>query len=297
MRPRTRINNYIDFYMPQILEDKEEKYFNIENISNVDFDIEANDELESDIKQIFEEAKIEEINNQNFVYPFESIKDIKEKVSVTEIKKIRMQEDEIEIDENIFNIYDNKVSASEILKKFLRKDKTKLTGAEKGTIMHKLVKVITDENVEEKFKTLIEDGMFKEEDLKQIDVDKIKRYVISELYNRIENSNMVKREMPFMMKKYAKDVFKNQNITSEDEVIVQGIIDCLFEEDGKIVILDYKTDRVYKDDISKEDRINEIVKNYKVQLDLYEEAVKEIFNMEVKEKILYLFDSGDVVNV
>lgn len=102
--------------------------------------------------------------------------------------------------------------------------------------------------------------------------------------------------MPFMMKKKAKEIYKD--VTSDDEVIIQGIIDLLYEDkDGNLIILDYKTDKVNKKGITKEDRIKELVKHYKMQLDLYEEAVKLIYNKDIKEKVLYLFDSGDRVKI
>lgn len=66
---------------------------------------------------------------------------------------------------------------------------------------------------------------------------------------------------------------------SEDTVLVQGIIDAYFVENGKIVIVDYKTDHVEKEE--------ELVRHYAIQLELYKKAVEQITKLPVSEKILY----------
>ncbi len=72
-----------------------------------------------------------------------------------------------------------------------------------------------------------------------------------------------------------------------ETVILQGIIDCFFEENGDIVLIDYKTDRVTDTGV--------IVEKYRMQLDLYAEAIEKITKKTVKEKYLYLFSVKSVV--
>ena len=60
---------------------------------------------------------------------------------------------------------------------------------------------------------------------------------------------------------------------------MQGIIDAYFEEDGELVLVDYKTDSVVKE--------QELIDRYKVQLDLYENALHQITGLKVKEKLIY----------
>ena len=64
-------------------------------------------------------------------------------------------------------------------------------------------------------------------------------------------------------------------------VLIQGIIDAFFEEDGQLVLVDYKTDAVK----AKE----ELIGRYKAQMDLYQEALERATGKRVKEKILYSF--------
>ena len=68
---------------------------------------------------------------------------------------------------------------------------------------------------------------------------------------------------------------------TDEKIIIQGILDCAFEENGEMVIVDYKTDRV-----SSEDELRE---RYRNQLSIYNKAVEECMNMKVKETVLYSF--------
>ena len=72
-------------------------------------------------------------------------------------------------------------------------------------------------------------------------------------------------------------------------IVVQGIIDCAFEEDGRLILLDYKTDRVEALEVLKE--------RYAEQLRLYRRAMRECFDMEVSETLIYSFWLGDFVKV
>jgi len=73
--------------------------------------------------------------------------------------------------------------------------------------------------------------------------------------------------------------------------MLQGIIDCYFEENGKIILVDYKTDSV------KNGEVNLLVEKYKSQLDYYEKALQITLDKEVKESYLYLFSIDKAVEV
>ena len=64
-------------------------------------------------------------------------------------------------------------------------------------------------------------------------------------------------------------------------ILVQGIIDVYFEEDDGLVVLDYKTDKVY--------RAEELVEKYHAQLEYYAKALEQVLGKKVKEKIIYSF--------
>ena len=75
----------------------------------------------------------------------------------------------------------------------------------------------------------------------------------------------------------------------ESQTIAQGIADCVFIENGELVILDFKTDNVKSAD--------ELVTRYADQLKIYSYALSRIFDMPVKESILFSLKLGKEVTV
>ena len=95
------------------------------------------------------------------------------------------------------------------------------------------------------------------------------------------------RERPFVMGMKAREV--DESYDSDEIVVVQGIIDAFFYEDGEVVIVDYKTDNV--------STIEELVGRYKAQLDCYGEAIKKVTGKNVKEKLIYSTKFNEVIVV
>ncbi|MEG1742033.1 MAG: PD-(D/E)XK nuclease family protein, partial [Acetivibrio sp.] len=95
------------------------------------------------------------------------------------------------------------------------------------------------------------------------------------------------KEQPFVLGVPAKKV--NPEIPSEELVIVQGIIDAFFEEDGELVLLDYKTDHVTDK--------QELMDRYRSQLYYYQEALEQIIGKKVKERIVYSFALGEEIEL
>ena len=67
-------------------------------------------------------------------------------------------------------------------------------------------------------------------------------------------------------------------------MLIQGIIDAFFEEDGYMVLMDYKTDAVSDGQV--------LIDRYSKQLELYAEAIERITGKKVREKIIYSFALG-----
>ena len=81
----------------------------------------------------------------------------------------------------------------------------------------------------------------------------------------------------------------NDGFPDSETVLIQGIIDVFFEEDGRYVLLDYKTDAV--------ETAQELIKRYHVQLDYYAEALEQAFGHRGTEKILYSFKLGEEIRL
>ena len=95
-------------------------------------------------------------------------------------------------------------------------------------------------------------------------------------------NNALMRERPFMMGIEADRL--DEKFPDGEMVLIQGIIDAFFVEDGEIVLLDYKTDKVSDE--------TELVSRYRIQLDYYKEALEASTNMKVKEIYIYSFSLG-----
>ncbi len=118
---------------------------------------------------------------------------------------------------------------------------------------------------------------------------KIYNFFNSKLGKRLlkayKEDRLIKRELPFFteLSSVEYDLELNKDIYSDEKIRLQGIIDCFFEEEDGIVLLDYKTDYV------EEEKIDVIVEKYKSQLNYYKNALEKITEKKVKESYLYLF--------
>ena len=94
------------------------------------------------------------------------------------------------------------------------------------------------------------------------------------------------KEQPFVLGIEASRL--DPKFPKEETVLIQGIIDVFFEEEGKYILLDYKTDRV---DVGKQ-----LIDRYKTQMDYYEESLLAMKG-KVEEKIIYSFALGEEIMV
>ena len=90
------------------------------------------------------------------------------------------------------------------------------------------------------------------------------------------------REQPFVMGLSANRL--DPEYPEQEQVLIQGIIDVYFEEDGNIIVADYKTDVVKTPE--------ELIDRYQVQLDYYGEALERLTGKKVTEKVIYSFALG-----
>lgn len=169
-----------------------------------------------------------------------------------------------------------------------------LTGAQKGTAMHRFMEVCDFEKAEADAQAerdrLVKEKLLSAEQGEVLNVKAVERFFESEVYSRMKASPKVLREQKFTVFVPADFVNPDLGEAAKDEkVLVQGVIDCAFFENGKIVILDYKTDRV-----SEASKLREL---YHRQLEVYKIAAEESFNAEVSEMLLYSFALGEQVKL
>ena len=95
------------------------------------------------------------------------------------------------------------------------------------------------------------------------------------------------REQPFVLGIEANRL--NPEFPKDETVLVQGIIDAYFIENGELILVDYKTDRVFDP--------QELRDRYQIQLDLYEQALSRITGMKVREKLIYSISLRRVISL
>ncbi len=166
----------------------------------------------------------------------------------------------------------------------------KLTAAERGTAMHRYMEVCdfkaASENAEAERERLVAEKLLTPEQAQSLDMKLLKGFFESSLYRRIEKSDRVLREQKFTVFLPLCFVSDTENAAYKNErVLVQGVIDCAFFEDGKLVVLDYKTDRVQNTD--------ELAERYRKQLEVYKFAAEQTFSVEVRELAIYSFYLGE----
>lgn len=150
-----------------------------------------------------------------------------------------------------------------------------------GTLYHKIfeyldVKKYSVGTLKEALEELVLKRLISKEEYESINLEKIFAYLTSDLYDILLKSDAIYKEKEITFEiptSYYDKELKSGNI------LTSGIIDLLFIKDDTYYIVDYKTDKV--------DKLDELVDRYKVQLDLYEIGVKNIFNAKDVKKYIY----------
>jgi ATP-dependent helicase/nuclease subunit A len=240
----------------------------------------------------------------SFVYPYESMKRLYTKTTVSELKTAAMAD----TDEAAFHAFEEKEIVPYI-PAFMRSG-DEISGTVRGNAFHRAMELLDfDRILREQFECLPENY---ESYVKQLDTVKLRERVsaffigerdslrlsaeyyealnIKKIVNFLRSSLALRmwsadlhgelyREQPFVLGIEAGRLIKD--ISSDEKVLIQGIIDAFFVEDGAIVLLDYKTDVVKS--------MEQLHARYDTQLAYYEEALGKITGMDIKEKLLYSF--------
>jgi ATP-dependent helicase/nuclease subunit A len=236
------------------------------------------------------EFKDEILRRLNFKYIYEKSAGLPAKLSVTEIKRIINTQ---VLDDETTPMFRNVRLKTPV---FLE-EKSELTAAERGTITHlvmqrlDLTRIFNFSDIKGQIDFMVKSELISGTQARAVNIKRIEAFFKTELGARMLNSQGVRREVPFHIELRSTEIYKELPKDYESELIaVQGIIDCFFEEDGEIVLLDYKTDYV------TDDNINEIKERYKVQIELYCRALEKITGKRVKEKFVYLFYNGQIIS-
>ncbi len=166
-----------------------------------------------------------------------------------------------------------------------------ISAAERGTLTHKaLQKIGLERRSEEEVIARLRElkAAIPEGKAEFIDARSIAAFLESDIAQRARRSPRRLLEAPFCLAMSAREL----GLTGSDEsVMVQGVIDMCFEEDGRWVVVDYKTDRV------QAGGEREAAQKYRLQLAIYAKALNAITGMPVKESVIYLLSAGKSVSL
>lgn len=245
-----------------------------------------------------ERQEEEQTVNLDYRYPYQGCTVIPSKISVTEIKTHSVPDayPQEETEQAVF-FWDQPHKTEVITRpKFL--SEKRLTGAQIGTAAHYVMQTLTEEldMTEDKIKAhifaLTEAGKLTETEASAVNVAKIMAFYDTKLGQRLTRSRAVYKERPFEILVPVRDIYPEiEDACGREEIVVQGIIDCFFEEDGQWILLDYKTDSYARTQAG----LDGLRAKYAPQLSWYARALETVTKKSVKEKYLYLFSGSDVV--
>lgn len=164
--------------------------------------------------------------------------------------------------------------------------KSGFTPAERGTLTHRFAEVcdfrLAEADLEAELRRLTAENYFTAEECEALDRRMLTAFLQSPLFGRMLRADALYREQKFT-------VFFPANTVSpalgaefaQEQVMVQGIIDCAFLENGRLTVVDYKTDRVRTE--------AELAERYQNQLAVYKRAAEALFGVPVSETLLYSF--------
>lgn len=241
-----------------------------------------------------------------YQYPHPGLQKLYTKTTVSELKIAAMAEK----DEAAFHTFEEKEVVPYI--PGFRREQDKVSGAVRGNAFHRTMELLDftylftesglftgcPNNYEEyrrgldknRLQNRLEEFLQREtislrlteEYAKAVSLPKILNFLEQELAYRMwraQEQGLLYREQPFVLGIDAKRL--DPDLPEGEKVLIQGIIDVFFIEDGEIVLLDYKTDVI--------DSLEALWNRYNVQIQYYEEALTKLMQMPVKERILYSF--------
>ena len=121
-----------------------------------------------------------------------------------------------------------------------------------------------------------------------VDAEKCVKFLQTDLAKRMaaaDSSNKLYKEKSFFIARPASEI--EDQLPEDENILIQGVIDVYFEENGKLVVADYKTDRV-KDG-------QELIERYQTQLDIYGDALTQLTGLEIAQKLIYSFALNEVI--
>ena len=245
-----------------------------------------------------EEHKIKQI--LSWKYKFEGLEQIPTKTSVTKIKEQDLWNEEERTKLKINQAFEEMPNSDEEKEgkdstsitakpKFLNEEaRTKISNAEKGTLMHLCVQKMDEkqeydlQKIDEMLLALETKEIITGLEAENINKSKLLEYTKSELWQELKEAKEIQKEHPFYINVKASAIYENISKEADEKILVQGVIDLYFiNKNDELVLIDYKTDYV------PEGQEFTLVEKYKKQLELYKVALEQSVKRKVDKMAIY----------
>ena len=242
----------------------------------------------------------------SFKYPSPHLTDLPEKMSISKIYPTVLDGNDeatrLSIDKT-----DSTVSEkSGTLPEFIGGEGAR-ESARRGIATHNFLQFFEIEGLKnngagEELSRLIRNGFISEENSRRVRLDEIRLFEKSELFREMQNAKKLYREFRFNVMLSAALFTANeekQAALGEKKILLQGVIDCIIiDSDGNIHLIDYKTDRLTKAELTDRALARETLsQRHSLQLSYYALAIEKIFSKKPVSRRVYSLHLGDTVDV
>ena len=220
-----------------------------------------------------------------FCYPYASAVTLPSKVTATELKGSRdADEDAQDISPKSYRPF-----------RAPRLGAGKLTGKSRGTATHLVMQYMdfskgtTLDGVQSEIERMRRARYLSDAEAESVDAGAIHKFIIGELGQRILHADSVRREFKFSLLWDAEEIF---SAGEGEQVLMQGVVDCFIVEDGRLTVIDYKTDNV-----RTPEEIEARARLYAGQISTYAKALHRMTGLEVRQCALYFLVPGKTVYI
>ena len=269
--------NGIDNILSLNIYDKKDLVAELQKEDLEDFD------TEKIIKQKAGEVKVPELMGEIekklvWKYMYMESSKIPTKTSVTKLKELEMDNDINDLIDMARNKGKEYIGLT--AKPKFMEEVQKLTAAQKGTLIHLCIQKLDEkieysmDDIKEFVEELCKRNIISEIEAQSINIDILYKYTKSELWQELKNAKEIHKEAPFYINVPASKIYDEAE--ENEMILVQGIIDLYYvSKEGKLILVDFKTDYVPNGDVSK------LEEKYAVQLELYKNALEGVTGKKV----------------
>lgn len=257
------------------------------------------------------------ISRFSFRYEKAHLEKLPKKISVSRLSPAMLDVDENAIGLDEIAIVDSFLSENEsgnaqpesdsapTLPEFIS-GKTEGESAKRGIATHKILQFCDfkklEENTEEELTRLVKSGFVSTDDGARVRVNELKAFVRSSLFEEMKSAKNLHRELRFNVFLNARDFTADESkklLLADEKILVQGVIDCLIEsENGDLHLIDYKTDRLTREELCDLSLAEERLKAaHTRQLSYYKEAVKLMFGKAPSRVGIYSLHLGKEITL